>query len=152
MCTLLQCTKGISWRSNKVHWRVFSIYEGARTKRLYLKEFECYVDASHAGDWKQMTAIDDPDTARSRTGCVLSYAKCPLIWASKLQTEIALSHRSPWVIASITLVGVSVVARSVCRTWRAFCEDICHQGPSRYTLRGAHTHRPPLYAYGVHMV
>ncbi len=24
------------------------------------------------------------------------------------------------------------------------CEDIYHQGPSRYTLRGAHTHRPPF--------
>jgi hypothetical protein len=54
-------------------------------------EFECHVDASHAGDWKQVTAIDNPDTAHSRTGYVLSYAKCPLVWASKLQTEIASS-------------------------------------------------------------
>jgi hypothetical protein len=41
--------------------------------------FECHVDASHACDWKQATAIDDPDMARSRTGYVLSYAKCPLV-------------------------------------------------------------------------
>jgi hypothetical protein len=53
--------------------------------------FECYVDASHAGDWKQEASIDDPSTARSRTGYVLTYANCPIIWASKLQTEIALS-------------------------------------------------------------
>ncbi len=53
-------------------------------------QIECYVDASHAGDWKQLTAIDVPDTARSRTGYVLSYAKRPLVWASKLQTEIGL--------------------------------------------------------------
>jgi hypothetical protein len=45
----------------------------------------------HAGDLKQTSAIDDPDTAQARTGYVISYAKCPLIWASKLQTEIALS-------------------------------------------------------------
>jgi len=27
--------------------------------------FECFVDASHAGDWKQQSAMDDPATARS---------------------------------------------------------------------------------------
>jgi hypothetical protein len=68
----------------------------------YGHEFECHVDASHAGDWKQVTAIDDPDTARSRTGYVLSYAKCPLVWASKLQTEIALSSTEAEYIALST--------------------------------------------------
>jgi hypothetical protein len=55
------------------------------------KGFECYVDASHAGDWKQSTAADNPSTARSRTGYVIQFAGYPVIWASKLQTEIALS-------------------------------------------------------------
>ena len=36
-------------------------------------------------------AINDPTTAKSRTGYVLNYAGCPLTWTSKLQTEIALS-------------------------------------------------------------
>ncbi len=62
-------------------------------------QLECYVDASHAGDWKQTNAIDDPDTARSRTGYVVSYAQCPLMWASKLQTEIALSTTEAEYIA-----------------------------------------------------
>ena len=35
--------------------------------------------------------MDDPTTAKSRTGYVINYAGCPLIWSSKLQTEIALS-------------------------------------------------------------
>jgi len=48
------------------------------------KSFDVYVDASFTGDW-------DPDTARSRTGYVILYASCPVIWASKLQSEIALS-------------------------------------------------------------
>jgi hypothetical protein len=36
-------------------------------------------------------AADDIDTARSRTGYVIFYAGCPIIWKSKLQTQIALS-------------------------------------------------------------
>jgi hypothetical protein len=64
--------------------------------------FECYVDASHAGDWKQQSAIDDPSTARSRTGYVIRFANCPLVWASKLQTEIALSTTEAEYIALST--------------------------------------------------
>jgi hypothetical protein len=55
------------------------------------KGFECYVDASHARDWKQSAAADNPSTARSRTGYVIQFAGYPMVWASKLQTEIALS-------------------------------------------------------------
>jgi hypothetical protein len=52
---------------------------------------DSWVDASHAGEWKKQTAADDVDTAKSRTGYVIMFAGCLLIWASKLQTEIALS-------------------------------------------------------------
>ncbi len=48
------------------------------------KGFECYVDASHAGDWKQSAAIDNPSTARSRTGFVIQFAGYPVVWASKI--------------------------------------------------------------------
>ena len=63
------------------------------------KSFECWVDASHAGEWNRSDAEFDPDTARSRTGYILTYAGCPLIWASKLQTEIALSSTEAEYIA-----------------------------------------------------
>jgi hypothetical protein len=68
---------------------------GTRNKGIRIKPskkgFECYVDASHAGDWKQLSAIDDPITARSRTGYIINFADSPILWVSKLQTEIALS-------------------------------------------------------------
>ncbi len=64
--------------------------------------FTCYVDASHAGDWKQEAAIDDPTTARSRTGYVITYAQCPIVWGSKLQTEITLSTTEAEYIALST--------------------------------------------------
>jgi hypothetical protein len=38
-----------------------------------------------------VTADVDPSTAKSRTGYIVTYAGCPIIWASKLQTECALS-------------------------------------------------------------
>lgn len=45
--------------------------------------------ASFTGEWDQNDP-DNPDNLLSRTGFVISYAGCPIIWMSKLQTEIAL--------------------------------------------------------------
>ncbi len=71
------------------------------------KGFECYVDASHAGDWKQSAAIDDPATARSRTGYVILFAGYPILWSSKLQTEIALS------VTEAEYIALSSAAREI---------------------------------------
>jgi hypothetical protein len=57
------------------------------------------VDASHAADWNKVGAIDDPAMARSRMGYVINYAGCPVLWASKMQTEIALSSTEAEYIA-----------------------------------------------------
>ena len=51
---------------------------------------EVYVDAYFAGGW---------DMADSRTGFVIRYAGCPVIWISKLQTEIVLSTAEAEYIA-----------------------------------------------------
>jgi hypothetical protein len=55
------------------------------------QSFDVYVDSDYVGNWDKETAADDIDTARSRTGYVIIYAGCPIIWKSKLQTQIALS-------------------------------------------------------------
>jgi hypothetical protein len=52
---------------------------------------ECFCDADFAGNYHISEAEHEVDTARSRTGYVIKYAGCPLMWASRLQTEIALS-------------------------------------------------------------
>jgi histone deacetylase 1/2 len=64
--------------------------------------FDCWVDASHAGEWNKSHAQNDPSTAKSRTGYVIMFAGCPLVWASKLQTEIALSSTEAEYIALST--------------------------------------------------
>jgi Reverse transcriptase (RNA-dependent DNA polymerase) len=53
--------------------------------------FDCYVDADFVGNWNRVTADVDPGTAKSRTAFIISYAGCPVTWASKLQSEVALS-------------------------------------------------------------
>ena len=49
-----------------------------------------YADADFSGLWGHEDP-QDPICARSRTGFVVTFANCPLLWVSKLQTEIALS-------------------------------------------------------------
>jgi hypothetical protein len=55
------------------------------------KSFEVHVNRDFSGNWVKEDAMNDPSTAKSRTGYIISYGGCPVIWASKLQTEIVLS-------------------------------------------------------------
>jgi len=47
--------------------------------------------AHFSGNWNVEMAHLDRATAKSRTGYIVRYAGCPLTWASKMQTEMALS-------------------------------------------------------------
>ena len=67
-----------------------------------LQSFDCYVDADFSGNWNRDEATGDPDTARSRSGYVIQYAGCPIVWASKLQTQVALSTTEAEYIALST--------------------------------------------------
>ena len=49
------------------------------------------MDADFVGNWHRLHADVDPGTAKSRTGYVIMYAGCPVVWASRLQREVALS-------------------------------------------------------------
>jgi len=68
---------------------------GTRDKGIILDprahSFDCWVDASFVGDWNRVTADIDPSVAKSRTGYILAYGGCPIVWASKIQKEVALS-------------------------------------------------------------
>jgi hypothetical protein len=83
--------------------------------------FDCWVDASHASEWSSSSAINDPNTARSRMGYMFCYAGCPMIWASKMQTEIALSSTEDEYIAlsqSMREVLPIMYARSIAKSLR----------------------------------
>ena len=51
---------------------------------------DCHADADFAGLWVHENT-EDPICASSRTRFVVTFSNCPLLWVSKLQTEIALS-------------------------------------------------------------
>jgi hypothetical protein len=63
--------------------------------------FQCFVDADWAGNWDKRFATD-PSIARSRTGYVLTFANCPIAWASRLQSLVALSTTEAEYIALST--------------------------------------------------
>ena len=50
----------------------------------------CYADTDFAGLWGHKNP-QDPICDMSRTRFVVTFAYCPLLWVSKLQTDIALS-------------------------------------------------------------
>jgi hypothetical protein len=63
------------------------------------KGFECYCDADFSGNWNRSFAQVDPSTAKSRSGWILFYAACLVCWASKLQSQVALSTTEAEYIA-----------------------------------------------------
>ena len=65
--------------------------------------FDCWVDASHTADWKKESAMDDDTMAKSNMGYIISYAGYPILWASKMQTEIVLSSMEAEYMAYLKL-------------------------------------------------
>ena len=60
------------------------------------------MDADFSGNWKVESAMNEPTTSKSRTGWVIKYASCIISWASKLQTQTALSTTEAEYIALST--------------------------------------------------
>jgi hypothetical protein len=59
---------------------------------------QCFVDADFASEWNS-AECEEPSSVYSRTGFVIMYAGCPIVWVSKLQTEVALSTTEAKYIA-----------------------------------------------------
>jgi hypothetical protein len=59
---------------------------------------DCYCDADFAGLYN-VENHQDPVCVKSQTGFCLTLGDCPLLWVSKLQTEIALSTTEAEYIA-----------------------------------------------------
>ena len=64
-------------------------YEGLLLTINKHENVEVYVDKPFAGDWNK-SWIEDPLSVFSCTGYIIKYANCPIIWLSKLQSEITL--------------------------------------------------------------
>jgi len=83
--------------------RICRYLKGTRDQGLILKpgnelNVDCFVDADFGGLFSVEDSMD-PVSAKSRTGYVIMLAGCPLVWASKLQTTIALSTQNAEYVA-----------------------------------------------------
>ena len=107
--------------------RICSYLKGTQDQGLIFKptfdniSVDCYVDADFLGLFGTEDS-QDPMSAKSRTGYVITLANCPLLWVSKLQTEIALST------CESEFVALSQAFRSLVPTKRLLEE----------TLKGMH--------------
>ncbi len=63
------------------------------------KGFECFCDANFSGNWNKAFAAVDLSTAKSRSGWIIFYGGCPVSWASKLKSQVALSTTEAKYIA-----------------------------------------------------
>ena len=64
--------------------------EGLILKPSKKLQVDCYADADFAGLYS-VEESQDVTSVKSRTEYVITFADCPILWVSKLQTEIALS-------------------------------------------------------------
>lgn len=83
--------------------RILRYLNSTKDKGMTLKPtasltIDCFVDADFAGLWK---AEDDQDPlcVKSHTGFLITFMGCPLLWTSKLQSQIALSTMEAEYIA-----------------------------------------------------
>jgi hypothetical protein len=84
------------------------------------KSFEVHVDCDFAGNWVQEDALNDPSTAKSRTGFIISCGGCPVIWASKLQTEVALSSTESEHVGLSESLRIPILMMSLPHEMKAF--------------------------------
>jgi hypothetical protein len=78
------------------------------------QQFRVWADADFSRNWIKEESMEDPNTARSRMGYIVSFLGCPSMWKSQLQTEIALSScESEYIALSQALRTVIPVMRLV---------------------------------------
>jgi hypothetical protein len=73
---------------------------------------DCHVDADFAGNYHK-NENHDPNSVRSRTGFVITFGNVPVLFKSKLQTEIALSTMEAEYIALSTAMRSLVHLRAL---------------------------------------
>jgi hypothetical protein len=105
---------------------------GTRDKGLVLRPnnhhcLTAYVDANFAGLWHKDYA-HLRETALSCTGFILCYANCPIIWTSKLQSEVALST------CEAEYIALSMCARSIIPMRTLLNEVSRFQPPAEHPL------------------
>lgn len=80
---------------------------------------DCYIEADFAGLWG-IKHDQDPISMKSRTGYILIFMGCHLLWASKMQTQIALSTMEAEYIALSSEMRELIAIREVLKEIKDF--------------------------------
>jgi hypothetical protein len=94
------------------------------------KSFEVHVDCDFAGNWVREDAMNDPSTAKSRTGYIISYGGCPVVWASKLQTEVVLSSTESEFVGLSESLRIAIVMMNLLKEMQSFGIPISKTTPT----------------------
>ena len=105
--------------------QIIQYLQGTKDKGIIMEPkseltLDCYVDADFAG----LYGVEDDQNSlsvKSRTGYVLLLANCPLLWVSRLQTEIASSTMESEYIALSQSVKDLIPLR---RLLKLICESV----------------------------
>jgi hypothetical protein len=92
-------------------------------------KINCYPDVNFAGLWTRDNN-QDPHCVRSRTGYVICLANCPVLWKSKLQSEIALSTMEAEYVALSTschdLFPLIDITKELCSTFALHLDEYAY--------------------------
>jgi hypothetical protein len=76
--------------------------------------------------------MNDPSTAKSQTGYVISYAGCPIIWVSKFQTEVVLSTTESEYVGLSESLPIAIVIMNLLKEMQEQGVDIPKTNPVVY--------------------
>jgi hypothetical protein len=114
--------------------RILRYPKGTNDKGLYFKpdstdKVDCYVDTYFSG----LFSVEDgqaPVSVKSRTGYVIMYSGVPVLWVSKMQTQIELSTMKAEYIALSQSMRDLIPIRDILKDIKRFI--IMEEG---YTLK-----------------
>ena len=115
-------THNPKWSHELALKRIGKYLIGTRERGLIISprediNIDCYCDADFAGLWSYEDK-QDPNCVKSRTGFVICVGGSPILWASRLQSEIALSMMEAEYYCNEGLATYdSFAERSVSRHW-----------------------------------
>jgi hypothetical protein len=136
--------------------RIVRYLKGTKDKGMIFnpsQEFtvNCFVDADFAGLWG-LEYDQDPISVKSRTGYHIMFMGCPLLWGSKLQTQIALSTMEAEYIALSTamreLIGIREILKEVQRLVFKVAEPMTDSPTYSMTAKTFQPSLPSSKVYG----
>jgi hypothetical protein len=101
------------------------------------KGLKVYADADFAGGWS-VADLENSDNVLSRTGFIICYANCPIVWCIKLQTKIALSTAEAEYIAMSHELHETIPIQNLIKEISCIFHmltpmtDFLHSAPQRY--------------------